>query len=76
MERDRFRRVQDGTEIKKHLIKVATKGLPICMGEKYKDVVIACLTSNFGVDDTENLAFQRAFRTQVADILGKAATSM
>ena len=44
------------------------------MGEKYRDAVVACLTSDFGVDDaSEGLAFQRAFRTKVVDVLERAA---
>ena len=45
------------------------------MGEKYKNVVLACLQNGFNVvdDSKEDLKLQLAFRTQVINVLEKAA---
>jgi hypothetical protein len=45
------------------------------MGEKYKVVVLKCLRSDFGVSDDSkhDLKLQQAFRSQVVDVLGRAA---
>lgn len=45
------------------------------MGRKYKEILIKCLTGDFGVENnTEDLKLQRAFRTQVIEVLEMAAT--
>ena len=43
------------------------------MGSKYRDIVLKCLTGNFGIvdDSKEDLKLQQAFRTQVVDVLRK-----
>jgi hypothetical protein len=77
MEREQFKRVTDCFAIQKFMIRKANKALPIQMGEKYKNVVVVCLTGDFGVDDaSEGLAFQRAIRTKVVDVLKQAAVSV
>jgi hypothetical protein len=77
MEREQFRRVTDGLSIRKFLVRKAAKTLPVHMGDKYGDAVVGCLTGDLGVDDaSEGLAFQRAFRTKVVDVLEQAASSV
>jgi len=48
------------------------------MGERYKQVVLKCLSGDFGVvDDTkEDLKLQQAFRTQIVDVLERAAANV
>lgn len=62
-----------GIAIANHLIKHAQKHLEKQMGEKYRDIVLKCLSGNFGVvDDTkEDLKLQQAFRAQVVEVLRK-----
>ena len=45
------------------------------MGSKYRDIVLQCLNTEFSViDDTkEDLKLQQAFRSQVVDVLERAA---
>ncbi|KAF2016799.1 hypothetical protein BU24DRAFT_392188 [Aaosphaeria arxii CBS 175.79] len=71
--RDRFRDMGDPEGIKNRLLKVAQKRLPSKMGERYRDVVVTCLTGNFAVkDDTkEDLQLQQAFRVQVVQVLAQ-----
>ena len=47
-------------------------------GNKYKAVVLKCLSGEFGVEDDtrEDLRLQQAFRTQVVDMLERAAESV
>ncbi len=77
LERNRFAHAKDSQGrpcgITRHLIKHAQKHLENPMGSKYRDIVLKCLTGNFGiVDDTkEDLKLQQAFRTQVVDVLRK-----
>jgi len=44
------------------------------MGGKYRDLVVACLTDDFGVkDDTkEDIKLQQAFRAQVVEVLARS----
>jgi len=44
------------------------------MGDKYRDLVVACLTGDFGVkDDTkEDIKLQQAFRAQVVEVLARS----
>ena len=59
--------------ITQHLIKHAQKHLENIMGQKYRDMVLKCLTSKFGVvdDNKEDFKLQQAFRTQVLEPLQK-----
>lgn len=78
LEKDSFKRVNDPRRIQEYLMKKAERSLPSQMGERYKDVVVRCLTGNFSIDDDnkEDLKLQQAFRVQVIEVLEKAAESV
>ncbi|KAF2848105.1 hypothetical protein T440DRAFT_429324 [Plenodomus tracheiphilus IPT5] len=78
LEKDSFKRVSDPRTIQNYLIKKAEKSLPFQMGDRYKDIVVRCLTGNFDVDDDnkEDLKLQQAFRAKVIDVLDKTADSV
>ena len=61
--------------IQAQLLKQAQRRLGDKMGEKYQQVVVTCLTGEFGVSDVtrEDLRLQQAFRTQVVDVLERIA---
>jgi hypothetical protein len=48
------------------------------MGEKYRQLVLKCLSGEFGiVDDTkEDLKLQQAFREQAVDVLERACAHL
>ena len=56
----------------------AERRLESKVGEKYRDVVLKCLSGNFGVtdDSKDDLKLQQAFRSQVVDVLGRAAENV
>jgi hypothetical protein len=62
--------MKDPNGIKNRLIKVAQSRLGSRMGPKYTDIVVTCLTGEFGIkDDTkEDIKLQQAFRAQVIDV--------
>ncbi|KAI9666469.1 MAG: hypothetical protein M1821_004405 [Bathelium mastoideum] len=78
LEKDHFKRLRDPTLIKKCLTAQAEKRLSPRAGEKYKAVVLKCLNGDFNVtnDTKEDSKLQREFRTQVVDVLEKAANSI
>ena len=59
-------------------LKQARVRLESRMGRKYKEVVVRCLSGDFGVaDDTrEELRLQQAFRAQVVDVLEMTARNI
>ncbi|KAF7537353.1 hypothetical protein G7054_g3859 [Neopestalotiopsis clavispora] len=73
-----FSLMTDRRGITKHLEKVAYLRLPKRMGRKYTDVVLKCLTGDFGVNDNtkEDIKLQQAFRAQVIDVLQVAKDSI
>ena len=75
LEKNMFAYASNSHAVQAQLIKHAQKRLESRVGRKYKDIVIKCLTGQFGVqDDTkEDLKLQQAFRTQVVDVLETAA---
>jgi hypothetical protein len=75
LEKNMFAHASNSYAVQAQLIKHAQKRLESRVGRKYKDIVIKCLTGQFGVqDDTkEDLKLQQAFRTQVVDVLETAA---
>ncbi|KAK4188079.1 hypothetical protein QBC35DRAFT_214964 [Podospora australis] len=75
LEKSGFSRVKDPLAIQKYLIRQVENRLGSRAGEKYKQVVLKCLRGNFGVtnDTKEDLGLQQAFRSQVVDVLQKAA---
>lgn len=75
LEKNNFKNARDPYVIKAQLLKQAERRLGDKMGDKYRDIVIKCLTAGFGVkDDTkEDLKLQQAFRVQVLDVLERAA---
>jgi hypothetical protein len=75
LEKNLFAHASNSYAVQAQLIKHAQKRLESRVGRKYKDIVIKCLTGQFGVqDDTkEDLRLQQAFRTQVVDVLETAA---
>lgn len=56
----------------------AERSLAVTVGEHYKQAVLRCLTGEFDVenDNIEGLKLQQAFRTQVLDVLDRAAESV
>ncbi|KAF2866395.1 hypothetical protein BDV95DRAFT_584646 [Massariosphaeria phaeospora] len=75
LEKNHFKTARDPFVIQAQLLKQAQRRLGDKMGEKYQQVVIACLTGQFGVtnDTREDLKLQQAFRTQVVDVLDRVA---
>ncbi|KAI9692661.1 MAG: hypothetical protein M1820_009495 [Bogoriella megaspora] len=75
LEKNMFKTAHDPFVIRAQLLKQASRRLGDKMGEKYQQVVIACLTGEFGVqnDTREDLKLQQAFRTNVVDVLEKIA---
>ena len=75
LEKNQFKTARDPFVIRAQLLKQAQRRLGDKMGEKYQQVVIACLTGEFGVqnDTREDLKLQQAFRTQAVDILERIA---
>ncbi|KAI9685289.1 MAG: hypothetical protein M1822_004662 [Bathelium mastoideum] len=78
LEKDHFKRLRDPSLIKKCLTAQAEKRLSPRAGEKYKAIVLKCLNGDFNVtnDTKEDSKLQREFRTQVVDVLEKAANSI
>lgn len=72
LEKNQFRTARDPFVIQAQLLKQAQRRLGDKMGEKYQQIVLACLTGQFGVDPREDLKLQQAFRTQVVDVLEKS----
>jgi hypothetical protein len=78
-EKDMFARVRNPKAVQMQLVKHARKRLEAKVGRRYMEVVLRCLTGDFGVggDDTkEDLRLQQAFRHQVIDVLEMAASSL
>ena len=64
--------------ITQHLTKHALKHLEKPMGAKYRDIVLKCISGEFGVsnDTREDLKLQQAFRIQVVEVLRKIAETL
>jgi hypothetical protein len=75
LEKNLFAHASNAYAVQAQLKKHAARRLGSRVGEKYKDVVLKCLTGQFGVsDDTkDDLKLQQAFRNQVVDVLELAA---
>jgi hypothetical protein len=74
-----FARVRNPKAVQAQLVKHARKRREARVGKRYMEVVLRCLTGDFGVggDDTkEDLRLQQAFRYQVIDVLEMAASSL
>ena len=71
LERNHFAHAKEPMAITNHLIKHARKHVEVQMGEKYRDIVLKCLTGDFNVvdDNAEDQKLQQAFRSQVVDVL-------
>lgn len=78
LEKNQFKHARDPYVIQAQLQKQTARRLGARMGERYKQVVLKCLSGDFGVvDDTkEDLKLQQAFRTQVVDVLERAAANV
>ncbi|KAK4139782.1 uncharacterized protein C8A04DRAFT_32747 [Dichotomopilus funicola] len=78
LDKDGFASAQNPQSIKKHLLRHAEKRLGVKMGTKYQGAVIKCLTGDFDVkdDNKEDLKLQQAFRSDVVDVLQRAADSI
>lgn len=77
-QKDMFSTATNPRAVKEQLIKYAQRRLDSRVGLKYKNIVIKCLTGNFGVEDDtkEDLKLQQAFRHQVVDVIELAANSV
>lgn len=81
LEKNQFKHARDLVDpyvIQAQLQKQTMRRLGSRMGERYKQVVLKCLSGDFGVvDDTkEGLKLQQAFRNQVVDVLERAAANV
>lgn len=78
LEKNMFAHANKGENVQRQLLKHASHRLDSRVGAKYRDTVIKCLTGEFGVvdDNKEDLKLQQAFRSQVVDVLEKAANSV
>ncbi|KAK5095861.1 hypothetical protein LTR70_003180 [Exophiala xenobiotica] len=80
LQKDNFRdaKLNDRYEVSKQLLHHAEHRLERRVGRKYKEVVIRCLKGEFGVvdDNREDLKLQQAFRSQVVDVLERAADAV
>ncbi|KAJ5668885.1 hypothetical protein N7462_009955 [Penicillium macrosclerotiorum] len=75
LERNMFAGASNPRAVREQLIKHAQRRLGHRVGKKYKEVVLKCLTGDFGVEDDtkEDLKLQQAFRHQVVDVIERAA---
>ncbi|KAK2763148.1 hypothetical protein FQN54_009784 [Arachnomyces sp. PD_36] len=75
LEKGLFSHVSDPRAVQAQLTKHAQKRLQARVGRKYKEVVLKCLSGDFGVEDDskEDLKLQQAFRHQVVDVIEMAA---
>lgn len=78
LEKNNFINAGSGSKIREQLIKQAERRLDGKVGKRYKEIVVKCLSSDFGVtnDTREDLNLQQAFRAQVIDVLERAAGSV
>ncbi|KAL9102753.1 MAG: hypothetical protein Q9187_009086, partial [Circinaria calcarea] len=78
LQSNRFATVKKPKSIQDQLIKHAEKRLSSHLGTKYRDLVLKCLTGDFCVtnDTREDLKLQQAFRSQVVDVLKRAAENV
>ncbi|KAH8672049.1 hypothetical protein BGZ60DRAFT_504986 [Tricladium varicosporioides] len=75
LEKNSFANVKNPKAVRDQLKKHAESRLASRVGEKYKNIVVRCLTGQFDVsnDTKEDLKLQQAFRSQVVDVLEAAA---
>jgi len=78
LEKNKFVNVKNSKAVRDQLRKHAESRLGSRVGEKYKQVVLRCLSSQFDVvDDTrEELKLQQAFRSHVVDVLEATAQNV
>ena len=75
LEKNMFAHAIHSYAVQVQLMKHAQKRLESRVGRKYEDIVIKCLTGQFGVQDEtkEDLKLQQAFRARVVGVLETAA---
>lgn len=75
LEKNHFSFAKDPQAIKARLVQQGSRRLESKMGRKYRDIVLQCLNGEFSVteDTKEDLKLQQAFRSQVVDVLERAA---
>ncbi len=78
LEKNKFMFVKDPNSVKTRLVMHAERRLESKVGGKYQDVVLKCLTGDFGIQDDskEDLKLQQTFRGQVVDVLERAAQNV
>lgn len=76
LERNMFSHARNPHAVQEQLIKHAQRRLESRVGRMYKEVVLKCLTAEFGVenDTKEDLKLQQAFWHQVVDVIEMAAS--
>lgn len=76
LEKNMFSMANNPHAVRAQLIKHAQRRLESRVGRKYKEVVLKCLTGDFGAEDDtkEDLKLQQAFRHQVVDVIEMAAS--
>ncbi|KAJ6128463.1 hypothetical protein N7471_009680 [Penicillium samsonianum] len=75
LEKNMFSRARNPHAVQAQLIKHAQRRLESHVGRMYKEVLLKCLTGDFGIEDDtkEDLKLQQAFRYQVVDVIEMAA---
>lgn len=75
LDRNMFATANNPRAVQAQLIKHAERRLGGRIGKKYQEIVLKCLTGDFGVEDDtkEDLKLQQAFRYQVVDVIENAA---
>ncbi|KAL4981585.1 hypothetical protein BDW68DRAFT_196298 [Aspergillus falconensis] len=78
LEKSMFAYAANGAAVQTQLIKHAQRRLDPRVGRRYKEVVLKCLTGDFGVeeDTREDMKLQQEFRHPVLDVIELAANSV
>ena len=78
LETKKYLNAKDSKNVQARLVKQAERRLESRVGGKYRSVVLKCLGGDFGVQDDskEDLKLQQAFRSQVVDVLERAAQNV
>ena len=78
LEKNGFKYAKSPKHVKARLVMQAERRLESKVGGKYRDVVLKCLNGDFDVQDDskEDLKLQQAFRSQVVDVLERAAQNV
>ncbi|KAJ0414706.1 hypothetical protein BJY00DRAFT_305397 [Aspergillus carlsbadensis] len=78
LEKNLFAHATNSAAVRAQLLKHAQRRLESRVGKRYKEVVLKCLSGDFGVEDDtrEDMKLQQAFRYHVLDVIEVAANSV